>query len=114
MVAYHFDANAIIYVPFKSRKEKYRMVAYNSIMQRLKDRNMLVNLQILDNEVSKEYKKIIKDQWKIKYQLVPPHIHRRNTAERAITTFKAHFLSILSGVADDFPRRHWDQILPQK
>ena len=40
----------------------------------------------------------------IKYQLVPSHIHRQNVAERAIQTFKAHFLSILAGVADDFPQ----------
>ena len=53
MVAYHCSANTIMAVPFKSRKDKDRMVAYNSIMQRLKDRNMLVNLQILDNEASK-------------------------------------------------------------
>ena len=61
MVAYHYDANTIMAVPFKSRKDKYRMVAYNTIMQRLKDRNMLVHLKILDNEASKEYKTIIKD-----------------------------------------------------
>ena len=82
------------------------MVAYNNIIQRLKDINMLVNLQILDNEASKEYKIIIKDKWNIKYQLVPSRIHRQNAAERAIWTFKAHFLSILVGVADDLPRRH--------
>ena len=54
MVAYHCDSNVIISVPFKSRKEKDRMVTYNTIMQCLKDRNMLANLQILDNEASKE------------------------------------------------------------
>ena len=113
MVAYHCDVNRIIAVPFKSRKYKDRMVAYNTIIQRLKDRNMLVNLQILDNETSKEYKTIIKDKWNTKYQLVPSQIYRQNSAERAIRTFKAHFLSILAGVADDFPRRHWDQLLPQ-
>ena len=37
LVAYHFYANAIMAVPFKSRKDKDRMVAYNTIMQRLKD-----------------------------------------------------------------------------
>ena len=114
MVEYHCDANAIMAVPFKSRKDKDRMVAYNTIMQRLKDRNMLVHLKILDNEASKEYKTIIKDKWNIKYQLVLSHIHRQNDAEREIWTFKAHFLSILAGVADDFPRRHWDQLLPQE
>ena len=113
MVACHCDANAIMAVPFKSHKEKDHMVAYNTIMQRLKDRNMLVHLKILDNEASKEYKTIIKEKWYIKYQLVPSNIHRQNAAERAIQTFKAHLLSILAGVADDLPRRHWDQLLPQ-
>ena len=82
-------------------------------MQRLKDRNMLVHLQILYNEGSKEYKTIIKDKWNIKYQLLTSDIHRQNAAKRAIWTFKAHFLSIFAGVADDLPRRHWGQLLPQ-
>ena len=44
MVAYHCYANAIMAMTFKSLKDKDCMVAYNNIMQRLKDRNMLVNL----------------------------------------------------------------------
>ncbi|KAL7536833.1 hypothetical protein ACHAWF_006763, partial [Thalassiosira exigua] len=40
-------------------------------------------------------------------------MHRRNAAERAIRTFKAHFLVILFGVAPDFPRYLWDLIVPQ-
>ena len=68
MVAYYCDSNAIIVVPFKTRKDKDRMAAYNTIIQRLKDRNMLVNLQILDNEASKEYKTLIKYKWNIDYQ----------------------------------------------
>jgi len=31
----------------------------------------------------------------------------------AICNFKAHFLSILAGVADDFPPSLWDRLLPQ-
>ena len=84
MVEYHFDSNAIMVVPFKLGKYKDHMVAYNTIMQRLKDRNILVNLQILDNEASKEYKAIIKDKCNINYQLLPSHIHRQNAAEREI------------------------------
>ena len=52
-------------------------------------------------------------KWKSKYQLVPPHTHRSNAAERAIRTFKAHFLSILAGVAPDLSRNIWDLLLPQ-
>ena len=47
------------------------------------------------------------------FQLVPPHIHCRNAAERAIRMFKDHFLSILAGVAPMYPRDRWDLLLPQ-
>ena len=66
-----------------------------------------------DNEASEEYKQIIKNKWNAKYQLVPTHTHRSNASERAIRTFKAHLLSILTGVAPDFPRNLWDLLLPQ-
>ena len=39
--------------------------------------------------------------------------HLSNTSERAIRTFKAHFFTILTGVAPDFPRILWDVLLPQ-
>ena len=60
-------------------------------MQLLKDRTIPVDLKILDKEASAEYNLIFKAEWVVGYQLVPPHIHRRNSAERAIRTFKAHF-----------------------
>ena len=113
MIAYHQQSNMILAAPFKSRADKHRLEAYNSIMQRLKDRNMLVDLQILDNEVSKEYKRTIKEDWGVDFQLVPPNNHRRNLAERAIRTFKAHFLAILAGVSSSFPMSLWDLLLPQ-
>ncbi len=46
-------------------------------------------------------------------ELVPPGCHRQNTAEVAICNFKSHFLSVLAGVADDFPQHLWDWLLPQ-
>ena len=46
-------------------------------------------------------------------EIVPPGYHKRNAAKVAIRNFKAHFLSILAGVADDFPLQLWDQLLPQ-
>ena len=82
-------------------------------MQRLTDNKLLVDLKILDNEAGVEYKQAIKTKWKANYQLVPPNTHRINAAERAIRTFKAHFLSILTGVAPGFPRTLWYLLLPQ-
>ena len=40
-------------------------------------------------------------------------MHRRNTAEKMIHTFKAQFLSILSGVSSTFHNFLWDKLLPQ-
>ena len=52
MIAYHFDSDAIISGTFKSRADKHRLLFYGAIMQRLKYRNILVDLHIFDNEVS--------------------------------------------------------------
>jgi hypothetical protein len=47
------------------------------------------------------------------YQLVPPHCHRCNAAERAISTFKEHFVVGLSSVDPSFPLHLWDILLQQ-
>jgi hypothetical protein len=49
----------------------------------------------------------------IDYQLALPHIHRRNNAERAIQTFKNHFISGLCSVDPNFLLKLWDKLLPQ-
>ena len=91
----------------------HRLLAYGNIMQRLTDNKLIIDLKILDNEASAEYKRAIKTKWNANYQLVPPNTHRINAAERAIRTFKEQFLSILAGVAPDFPRNLWELLLPQ-
>ena len=44
---------------------------------------------------------------------MPHNVHRRNIAERAIRTFKAHFLSILTGIPPSLPNYLWGKLLPQ-
>ena len=80
MVAYQ-SSNVIPVEPFSSRKDKYRLAAYNVIMHRLKEKDLLVDLHILDNEYSKEYQETIRNRWKVQFQLVPPDMHRKNAAE---------------------------------
>jgi hypothetical protein len=65
------------------------------------------------NEVSENMKNYICDKCKFDMELVPPGCHQRNAAEVAISNFKAHFLSVLAGVANDFPPSLWDRLLPQ-
>ena len=66
----------------------------------------------LDNETSKFLIDFLSDE-KIAIQLVPPYIHRHNAAERAIRTFKDHFISILFDTDPLFPMNLWDKLLPQ-
>ena len=82
-------------------------------MTHIRQNRMSVNLQILDNEASSKFKHLITEDLGIKYQLVPQYIHRRNTEEKVIQTFKAHFLSILAGITPDFLKFLWDHLLPQ-
>jgi len=113
MLAYHCDSNAILVEPFQSRADRHRIPAYTRLMSRLQARGHTVDHQVLDNECSAEYIRTITEDWKATYQLVPPNVHRRNLAERAIQTFKAHFLSILAGLSKAFPNYLWDKLLPQ-
>ncbi len=69
-------------------------------------------MHILDNKCSAEFKERIKLN-NMQYQLVPPHDHRRNIAEKAIQVFKAHFISILCGTDKAFPLHLWDRLLGQ-
>ena len=82
-------------------------------MQRLADRGHYVDVQILDKEVSTYFKRTIVEDWCANYQLVPPNVHIRNVAERAIRIFKAHFLAVLAVVDPNFPKFMLENLLVQ-
>ena len=44
---------------------------------------------------------------------MPPHIHRRNSAEHVIQTFKNHFIAGLASTDPNFPLSNWCRLLPQ-
>ena len=46
-------------------------------------------------------------------KLVPPGYHQRNAGEVAIQNTEAHFLSVLTGTAYNFPQSLRDKLLPQ-
>ena len=66
----------------------------------------------LDNEVSADLKWAMTKN-EIDWQLATPYQHRANAAERAIRTFKNHFIAGLSSVHPDFPIKEWDRLIPQ-
>ena len=75
MIAYHFDANLILAEPFASGKDNHRLLAYDKIIRILINNKLTVGLQILENEVSAEYKRDITEKWNANYQLLPPNTH---------------------------------------
>ena len=113
LITYHCYSSTILQAQFVNKEYKHRIRAYNSIMKRLTEKGHQVDVQILYNEVSTEFKKTIVDDWDSTYQLVPPNVHRRNTAERAIRTSKAHFISVLAGEDPTFNTFMWDNLLVQ-
>ena len=69
-------------------------------------------MQILDNEVSKLIPESMENE-NFGFQLGPARIHWRNAVERAIRTWKNHFLAGLSIVDDVYPIHLWYCILDQ-
>ena len=112
MVAWHSESNAILVRAFQSKHDSHRIAAYQHLHHRLAQRHAEPDVHILDNEVSTAFKHTIEAN-NCTVQLVPPHVHRRNRAERAIRTFKDHFLALLAGTDPHFPRDCWDLLLPQ-
>ena len=108
LVADNFDSNSIHVKPLKSRHDNNTIKAYS----KLTSRGLKPKLHLLDNEVSKALKNFIAKEC-TEYQLTPPHIHRHNAAERAIRTFKNHFISGLCSVDKNFPLHLWCCLLDQ-
>ena len=67
---------------------------------------------MLDNETLSFLTKTMKDN-DTSCQLVPPHIHRANLAERAIQTFKDHLKAGLAPLDPNFPLCEWDRLIDQ-
>jgi hypothetical protein len=96
----------------KSRYASEWFKAYGLINQELTAKGFKPKLQTLDNKASTALKNFFTTN-DMGYQLVPPHFHRRNAAERTISNFKEHFVAGLAPVDPYFPLHLWDRLLPK-
>ena len=112
LVLYDYDTNAILVEPMKGKSAPVIIAAYTKALEVLTRRGHKPRLQKLDNEASTALLNFI-EQSDIDFQLAPPQTHRRNAAERAIRTFKNHFIAMLCSTDKDFPLKLWDRLLPQ-
>ena len=111
-ILYDCDSNVILSKAIKSREKHEIVSGYQQCYDELKAANITPVLHRLDNEVSKDLFAAITAN-ACKYQLVTAYDHRQNLAERAIQTFKNHFISVLHGTDSAFPAHLWCRLLPQ-
>jgi hypothetical protein len=113
MVLYDYDSNVILSKPVKTRQASELTQAWTALHSRLQSNSYAPDLHIHDNECSDELKKAFKKH-AADFQRVHPHVHRRNSAERAIQTWKNHFCAGLAPTYDPkFPLTEWDLLMPQ-
>lgn len=111
-MAYHPNVNAILVKALKIHQAQIITNGRISINDRLKGAAKKPSTWIADNKCSNDLKQALSKE-NIIGQLVPPHNHRSNAAERTIQTFKYRFKACLVTVNSDFLLREWDQLLVQ-
>ena len=111
LVAYHYDSNTIHAEPPKTRSGLDLKKAYKKLHSLLIKRGMKPHLHILENECSNVLKTFMREVNE-NFQLVPPHIHLRNSVERAIRNFKENFTAGLYSTHKDFPFHICSRNLP--
>ena len=96
MVLVEIKSNVILVEPRKDRTAGEMIRAYEEMVLRLKACSIEPTEHVLDNECSEDFKQAIENNG-MTYQLVPPHDHQRNIAEKAIQTFKDHCVVVFYG-----------------
>jgi hypothetical protein len=80
LVIYDHDSNAILVEPLKNKMAAEIKQGWFKIHARLATHGNTPLVYVMDNEASADLKSSLQKN-KITYQLVPPHVHRRNSAE---------------------------------
>ena len=112
LVVYEYDSNAILVRPLRNRTAPEIKRIFQDVVHYLTVRGLRPRLHTLDNEASTILRDYLRSE-DVEYQLIPPHIHRRNASERAIRTFKNHFIAGLASTDPNFPLSNWCRLLPQ-
>ena len=111
MVIHNVDSNSLWVEALKDNTGSKLILAHTRALEQMIKVGIIPKHQVLNNQALAAYKKAIGDS-DMTYELVPPDDHQCNMADKAIQTFKAHFVGILSGCAPSFPLHLWCQLLP--
>jgi hypothetical protein len=106
-VLYHYESNCIL-----ASNDRTIFETYKKYFEELTSKGFKPKLNIMDNQATKHIKQFLSEN-NCKLQLVEPHNHRVNAAERAIQTFKDAFIAALATTNVNFPLQLWDKLTPQ-
>jgi hypothetical protein len=109
---YVYDANFIASVPIKNRTKEELLHAYQLTYKYLTSRGFKPQLHKMDNKTSKDVEDFIASQ-NTDLQYTPPDMHRTNSAECAIRTWKNHFSAGLASLPKAFPIANWCRLTNQ-
>jgi hypothetical protein len=106
--------NYIHVEPQKSRSTTDFITAYSAGLKFWATRGVTPTSLRVDNELPAALRTFITNRIpNLLVEFCPPNSHRANKAERAIQTFKDHFISTMATVDPSFPTYLWDALLPQ-
>jgi hypothetical protein len=111
-ILYHYKSNCILASPIAGLDDKSIFAAYEKRFKELESKGFKPKLNVMDNQATKHIKQFLTKN-ECRLQLVEPHNHRVNAAERAIQTFEDAFIAALTMIDSNFPLQLWDKIIPQ-
>ncbi len=111
-VLYHYKTNCILASPIAGLDNKSIFKAYKMRFSDLEVKGFKPKLNVMDNQVTKHIKQFLTKN-ECRLQLVEPHNHRVNAAERAIQTFKDAFIAALATTDSNFPLHLWNKLTSQ-
>ena len=101
-VLYYYDSNCTLIRPIKLRADSEFIRLFTDPHEHLLTRGLKPSYTKLENEASPAFQRELKAK-NIDLQIPYPGIHYRNVTERAISTFKHHFIAGLCSTIPDFP-----------
>jgi hypothetical protein len=111
-IAYDYDTNYIFALPLVSTSDSEILEAFKQVHQMLTKKGYKPIFNVMDNQAAAPIKAFMESQ-NGTVQFVEPNNHHVNAAERAIQTFKNHFISGLCTTDPKFPFQLWNHLTHQ-
>ena len=110
---FHDERTNFIHVePMRDRSSHAQETAFESALIIFRTRGALPPILRIDNEMSASLVTIVKKKFDLTIERAPPQNHRTLRAERAIQTWKSHFISTICTAPDSFPLLEHDRLVP--